>query len=312
LRRPLDPALPQLPALTSPALVAETLAREVYRAPVAVTAAEIVRHKPGRRCALRYDLLVGEGPDRRAERLYGKSFASDRGPRVHRTLQAIAAARACGPDVALPEPVAYLRALKLLLQRDVGGAPAREALLAGDVALAARIADAVHALHRSDVRLERTHALADELDILRGRVDGLAAAHRPRARRCLATLEDALAAGRFPWRARPIHRDLYHDQIRVRDDGLAVLDLDDAAMSEPAVDVANLVAHLRLLRMQEPAHAEPVRAAAAAFVSRARTLDPALDPTLLTLLERATLLRLACIHEPLTEPLIAAAEREAP
>jgi hypothetical protein len=311
-RRPLDPALPQLPALTRPALVADVLAREVYRAPVTVTAAEIVRHKRGRRCALRYDLLIGAGAARRGERLYGKSFASDRGPRVHRALQAIAAVRPGGPAVAFPEPVAYLDPLKLLLQRDVGGVPAREGLVAGDVTLAARIAEAVHALHRSEVLLERTHGLADELGILRARVEGLAVAHRARARRCFAGLEGALAAGRFRWRTRPIHRDLYHDQIRVRDDGLALLDLDDAAMSEPAVDVANLVAHLRLLCMQEPAHADPVRTAAAAFATRARTLDPELDPALLALLERATLLRLACIHERLTEPLIAAAEEETP
>jgi hypothetical protein len=45
-----------------------------------------------------------------------------------------------------------------------------------------------------------------------------------------------------------------------------------------------------------------------AFGARAQQLDPRLDPLLVRLLESATLLRLACIHEPRCEPLLEAAE----
>ena len=301
--RRIDPALPQLAVLRNPTLVGYALA-DVYGEPVEVTAAAIVRHKPGRRCTLRYDVLAG--PDRQAERLYAKTFASDRGPRVHKSLKLIADARAFGPGALLPEPVAYVGRLKLLLQREVPGVPIDAGLLAGDRSLAARVAEVLAALHTSGIELGRRHEVEDELAVLRARVAKLARGGR-RARSCLARLEVAAAA--VPaWRVRPIHRDFYPDQLLLAGDRLGVLDLDDAAMSEPAVDVANFLAHLRLLGIEQPARAEAIGAAADAFRSRAHELDPALDPRLVRLLESATLLRLACIHELFMERLIDEAE----
>jgi len=286
----LDPALPQLAALRDPALVADVLG-DVYGESVEVTDVATVRHKPGRRCTLRYDVRVASGT---RERLYGKTFASERGPRVYKAVSAIAAARACG-DVALPHPIAYVRPLKLLLQREVPGVAVRAALLAGDRELAIAIAEALAALHGSGVELDRRHGFEDELAVLRSRVARLAR-DRPRARRCLARIQ-AAALTAPEWRARPAHRDFYHDQLLVHDGRLAVLDLDDAAMSEPAVDVANFAAHLRLLALEQPARTHAVHATARAFRARSHQLDAALDPSLVLLLEAATLLRLACIHE---------------
>jgi Ser/Thr protein kinase RdoA (MazF antagonist) len=118
-----------------------------------------------------------------------------------------------------------------------------------------------------------------------------------------------VAAATFEWRWRPVHRDFYYDQVLADGSALALLDLDDAAMSEPAVDVSNFLAHLRLLALEEPLCADTVAVAADAFRERARRLDPDLDPFLLRLLEAATLLRLACIHEHHAEPLLLASER---
>ena len=275
--RPVDAALPQLAALTNPSVVAAALGREVL-------AATIVRHKPGRRCVLRYEL---DGSV-----LYGKTYASDRGPRVFRNLQAL----------AMPEPVAFLAGLRLLLQPEVRGTPVRAALLAGEAQVAARIAEAVHALHRRPVTLAREHALADELNALRIRIEALTE-HRGRAQRCFARLERA-AEEPCSWRSAPVHRDLYHDQVLLDDGRPILLDLDDAAMSEPALDVANFLAHLRLLALQEPQRRVDVAKAAAAFRSRYAALDPLLDPRLVRLLEAGTLLRLACIHAPLGRPLL--------
>jgi len=296
-----DAALPQLGVLTDPALVGLALEREVYGRPVEVRAVEVVRHKPGRRCTLRYDLRIG----RRTERVFAKTFASERGPRVFSALQAIVDAHPFDAAVELPEPIAYLAGLKLLLQREVRGVPVRAALLGGDEDLAARIADALHALHASAAEMSRTHGLPEELGALRACIDRLAT-NRERARRCFSKLE--LAEG-FAWRRRPVHRDFYHDQVLADGDALSLLDLDDTAMSEPALDVSNFIAHLRLLALEEPGRAEAVAAAATAFRQRICGLDPELDPLLLRVLEAGTLLRLACIHEPHAEPLIQASER---
>ena len=297
-----DAALPQLALLTDPALVGPALERELYGHPVEVRAVGVVRHKPGRRCTLRYDVRIGA----RTERLYAKTFASERGPDVYRKLRAIVDANPFGSAVELPEPVGYVTRLKLLLQREVHGAPVRGVLLAGDQDLAARIADGIHLLHAAPIELDRRHGLERELAVLHERIDRLT--ERDQARRCLSALESA-AAGRFEWRWRPVHRDFYYDQVFVDGSTLGLLDLDDAAMSEPALDVSNFLAHLRLLALEEPSRCEGIAAAANAFRNRMRSLDPDLDPSLLRVLEAGTLLRLACIHERHAGSLLQASER---
>jgi Ser/Thr protein kinase RdoA (MazF antagonist) len=295
-----DPALPQLAAVQDPRRIGTELSRSVYGAPTSVTDLAVVRYKQGRRCTLRYDVLVAKNGDQHAARLFAKTFASERGPRVYSVLGAIATNRACGPGVALPEPVAYLPSLKLLLQREVPGSPFAQAMLQGNEQLGALVADALHALHTSGLDLPGCHDLRKELAPLEVRVERLAA-HRPAlslpARRCLVLLR-ASAVRPCNWRWRPIHRDFYHDQILVGEHGLSVLDFDDAAMSEPAVDVANFLAHLRLLALQMTTATSKIAAVAAAFERSYRRLDRDLHPDLVRLLEGATLLRLAEIHLP--------------
>ncbi len=280
--------------------MAEELGRTVYAEPTEVTKVGIVRHKPGRRCILRYDLKVGVGGHGRPERLYAKTFASERGPRVYAAIKAIETACACGEDVRLPEPVGYLPQLKLLLQREVPGLPVTREILDGNQQLASKVADALYALHSSGLDLPRQHDFDRELQPLEDRVERLCVAVPALAgvaRRCLALLQRG-AEQAWPWRWRPIHRDFYHDQILVGEHGLSLLDFDDAAMSEPAVDVANFLAHLQLLSLQQTGTPEALSDVATAFEARYRQLDPDLDAGLLRFLQGATLLRLAEIHLP--------------
>ncbi|MDQ3781216.1 MAG: aminoglycoside phosphotransferase family protein [Chloroflexota bacterium] len=295
-----DPALPQLERLRDPKAMTPVLRRALGGEPIEVHAIEVVRHKPGRRCLLRYDLAIGEPDEWRRERFYGKTFASDRGARVHAVTQAIVDAHGFGPAVRLPEQVGYLPHLKLLIQREVLGEPVSSRLLAGDVTLAFGMAEAVHALHVSGLDLGHRHGPDLEFGPLQSRVDQMRGRCPPlavQAERCLALVE----AGRSrigDWRWCPTHRDCYHEQFLFGSAGLAVLDLDDAAMSEPALDVANVLAHLWLLGLQtrgDPAALAPV---ATAFATMACRLDPDLDHELLRFLEGATLLRLAAIHLP--------------
>lgn len=295
-----DQALPQLEALQDPVLMGAVLERAIYAAPVTVTEIAIVRHKPGRRCILRYELRLGPPMRQRSERLYAKTFASDRGPRVYETIRAIAAARACGPNVRLPDPIGYLPSLKLLLQREAPGEPLVPALLGGDQQLASQVAGAVYALHTSRLELPRRHGIGEELSPLAGRVERLSAASPALAgiaQRCLALAQDGAQVAK-PWRWRPIHRDFYHDQVLLGEHGLSMLDFDDAKMSEPAVDVANFLAHLRLLSLQQTGTVGALSGVADAFEGRYRRLDTDLDPALTRFLEGTTLLRLAEIHLP--------------
>ncbi|MBA2277592.1 MAG: phosphotransferase [Chloroflexia bacterium] len=293
-----DPALPQLQTLQNPIQMAAELGRIDAGRPISVQAIALIRHKPGRRAIVRYDI----GPDGcdggRADRLYAKTFASERGARVYQITRAIATAQAFGPDVALPEPVAFLPHLKLLVQRAVPGEPVGAALLAGDRALASRIATSLHRLHTSGLDLGREHDLAKELSPLpdsAARIDAQCPELNALASSCLSHVDQA-GTRDWPWRWRPVHRDFYDAQILIHDGTLAVLDLDDAAMSEPAVDVANFAAHLRLLGVRRWGNAAALFAVERAAADRYRTLDPDLNAELLRFLTATTLFRLAGIH----------------
>jgi Ser/Thr protein kinase RdoA (MazF antagonist) len=86
--------------------------------------------------------------------------------------------------------------------------------------------------------------------------------------------------------------------VLVDGERLVLIDFDDAAMGEPALDVANFLAHLRLLALERRPAAVTVEAVAAAFHSRYAELDPSLDDGLVALLRGTALLRLAAIHQP--------------
>jgi len=252
---------------------------------------EVVRHKLGRRVILRYDLATGG-------RLFGKTFASGRGAKVYEIARTIAAAQAFGPDIALPDPVAWLPDLRLLLQKPVRGAPVEQSLLDGDKDLAAAIACALHRFHSSGLDLGRTHDLAKELDPLPMRVSQVAEACpklADSARECLDRIL-VIDGSSNAWRRQPVHRDFYHDQVLCDGDRLAILDLDDAAMSEPLVDVANFRAHLMLLGAQRRGDVAALANVSGAFVDRSLQLDPAFDERLLAFLTATTLLRLSGIH----------------
>jgi Ser/Thr protein kinase RdoA (MazF antagonist) len=286
-----DPALPHLGTLQDPARMTDRVAEMLGAPSVTLTGVDLVRHKPGRRAILRYRLDDGE-------RLYGKTFASARGPKVYEITRRITSANAFGPDVALPRPVGFLPDFNMLLQREVEGEPVAQSLLAGDRDLGIRIAFALYQFHTSGLKLGRTHDLAKELSPLRTRRDEVAETCpelRALAGGCLRRIE-AVDSSNFAWRERPVHRDFYHEQVMIGREGLAILDLDDAAMSEPAVDVANFVAHLMLLGAQRRRDVSALANVSDGFIGQYCQLDTELDPQLLTYLTATTLLRLAGIH----------------
>ncbi len=150
-----DQALPQLEFVCDPAVMAWELGAAVYHEAIRVTQIAVVRHKPGGRCILRYDICAGDSGCCRTERLYGKTFASERGATVNAITRTITDADACGPEVMLPSPLAYLPHLRLLVQREVVGNPITCSLLEGNQAIAVRVAHAAHSLHTSGLELPR-------------------------------------------------------------------------------------------------------------------------------------------------------------
>ena len=133
------------------------------------------------------------------------------------------------------------------LQRKVGGNLALEQLAGPDgVALARRIAEALHKLHRAGVPTDRQHTMADELRILHECLPAVTQSHAPLAGRIDRVLQacDRLGA-RVPVPVPcGIHRDFYHSQVIVDGPRLYLIDFDLYCAGDPALDVGNFIGHL--------------------------------------------------------------------
>lgn len=292
---PSDPTLPLLPTLLDTRAMAGHLAR-VWPGHTLVRA-ELIRYKPGRRALIRYT-ANGSSP----ALAYGKTFASERGSRVHRIAERVYDLTQSGElPFRVAPPIAWIPDLRLSLVGAVDGEGVEGRILAGDTALARRIVQALAALHGSGLSLDRHHGLADELAPLPDRVEALSRRAPQLARHaeaCLQQVQQRLPSWDHRWRSRPIHRDCYHEQWLLGPDGLALLDFDDAKLGEPAVDVANVIAHLRFLALQQGRPVSSLDPVVDAFNEDALAADHDLPADLVCELEAATLLRLADIHQP--------------
>lgn len=312
---PFDPALPTLALAVSLDRMSAALA-SLGRPAARVTSADVVRHKPGRRCLLRYGVEDEARPSSTV--LYGKVFASARGPRVlaaHAGMYAALSTGRTALEPRVPEPIGFAAEAGVVLLGAVPGVPVTARLLAGDVALAARIGSALGALHGAAVGLERVHRPADELAPLEARVARLAAADGRLGDRAALALErlEAAKPGDRAWRRRPVHRDLHPDQVLAgANDAIGLVDLDDAALSEPALDVGNFVAHLIWLGGRAPSAAGALRRVAGAFQRAHAATDANLSAAVVRWCQAAALLRLADVHlaaggPPLAGALVTAA-----
>ena len=215
-----------------------------------IRAIRVLRHKPGRRCLIAYD-LEGRRPDAsaRPQTVLGKARAKGLDRSQVPLLEAMRAAGFDGRDdgIAVPEPIGMVPEFQMWLQRQEPGVPATRLLAGpGGVALARRIAEAAHKLHREGPAPSRRHTMADELGILHDRLRRVARSEPKWASR----LERLLAACQrlgSSVEERPtcgIHRDFYPDQVLVDGTRLCLLDFDLYCEGNPALDIGNFLGHL--------------------------------------------------------------------
>jgi Ser/Thr protein kinase RdoA (MazF antagonist) len=242
---------------------------------------EELKHKPGRRTTSR---AVGS---RRSAIV--KVYASERAPIVAARLGALAAGP---PEPVVPEVLLCDAEAHLVVLSEVAGGPLRASLLSGDVHTSARAGAAIGTWHRAwqdrvPDALTR-HTLERELEILEERV-----AQAPTD--LGAAVDGALAALAGAGWGYPtvVHRDLYEEQVLVGD-RIGLIDLDDAALGPPELDVGNFLAHVDLLALRSGAD---LAAVTDALLDGYREGGPRLDRGLLGRCRALTLLRLACIHE---------------
>src|SRR3954468_1507208 len=176
----------------------------------------LLRHVPGRRVTT----LV---------RTHGrltvvKLFASPRARGNDRRLRALRPAT----QTLVPRPLGVGPAGHALVLEYVPGQPLPELSRPALVGACEQVGRSLARLQSSGVRLDRAWTAQDEIDHLYRRLP-------PDERRWKAPEPGSLL---------PAHRDLHPGQIVVEAGAVRLIDLDDATMAPPGLDVGNFLAHL--------------------------------------------------------------------
>ena len=300
----IDPALPLLEQALDRRTATRHFAHEALGAGRwRIDAAELVRHKPGRRCLIEYRLAAGAGE---SIVLLGKMRARGADHRAY-ALQRALWQSAFGPAVAdrimVPEPVAIVPELGMWLQRKGPGRVLTELLDPAIVPDASRIALAIAKLHRSGIAARRHHTIADELRILDERLSSLARRCPEWKRRIKALLEAAIALAHRaePAEERGIHRDFYPDQVLVHRDELRILDLDLYSVGDGAVDIGNFLGHVIEHGLRLRGTADFLAEWRAAFETAYRRLAGDVSGVNIRIYELLTLMRLVEISTRIPE-----------
>ena len=248
---PTDRDLPSLPAAVdgrtmAPILEARLAARTGGRC-VRDVVVELLRYKPERKCLLRYDITWVSGePTRCPAVVFARVARRSKFGRSRDVLPALHAA-AAGLLFRLPEPLGVVAELGMALFGPVPGIR---------LFLLARTEDFPALCERTGVGLAEFHALpitfADERDTAAKVASIIASAAEftwllPAQRARIAALRrelvvrlEAIPASRL----RPIHGDFHGDNVLVDGTRLALVDLEDCAMGDPADDVGSNWAQL--------------------------------------------------------------------
>jgi hypothetical protein len=244
-----DVALPTLPAALDPDTVLSELARLPRLSdagPVELLAIRLIRHKPGRRAVVAYDLETGNGPMTAIGKIRARRYGKD-GLRLQQAFWKAGLDGSGCDGIGVPEPLGRSGHLRMWLQRGVDGHEATELLGEGHGArLAPRIAATAHAVHRSGVAPQKVHAMDDEVRVLADCFPLVTRSQPSLERRVtrLLGLCRRLAATTESNGARPIHRDFYGDQIIIDGPRTWLLDLDLFCLGDPSLDIGNFVGHV--------------------------------------------------------------------
>lgn len=207
--------------------------------------------------------LVAHRPERRAVLKVGTGYVKVVRPSALEDLMArTRAASGSGPSMQVPDLLGADRAAGTVAMTAAPGRTLHELL--GDPAVSdERIGTIGHSIGRGVARLHATtppagargHTACDELRTTArwlglAETFGLTEAGAPRIKTTVRDLWSRLTDGD---RLAYLHRDLHDKQLVVDQRwgiGLTVLDLDLAALGDPALDLANLLVHLELRVLQ--------------------------------------------------------------
>lgn len=250
---PYDPSLPSLPVAAWGPAVRQNLANAGQ--PVRAVAVEPLRYRPRRRAVFRYTGIYGGRPAQRPRTFFGKVLRRTKAQRLAR----LSASRG-GGTIRLSMPLTGSDAMPFLFA-PLEGRSLRDLLLSGESLPSPErvsgLLDEVPGTLSTDADAGRspTEMVRAARELLPRLVPG----ERTAVERVAETVEEGARRDRLP--RRRIHGDLYEAQVFVgRNFELGLIDLDDAGVGDPAMDAANLSAHLVALAMAVPRSAPRVLA----------------------------------------------------
>ncbi|MFH7244511.1 MAG: phosphotransferase [Spirulina sp.] len=276
---------------------------------VSIRAIRLLRHKPGRRALIAYDVTLADGGE---VTLLGKGRSRGADQRTYRLQQQLwqQGFSDHSPDgIAVPEPLGMVPDFHLWFQAWVPGRMVSEVSEQPyPMALWDHIAAAITKLHRANISPTKRHTLEDELRILHERLPVVALAYPHWQDRLHRLLErcTVLANALSPATPTGIHRDFYPDQVLIADKSgqsdqpsyLYLLDLDLYCAGDPALDIGNFIAHLTEQSLRILGYPDGYLAQEEAFVNRACRLNPALHPDAIAAYKTLTLVRhIAISHQ---------------
>ena len=272
--------------------------------------AQIVKERPERRRTLRYRVVAERGSAVFETTWYAKHYRGSRGKRVYSLLHAL---QSLAPRILVPVPIGYSPKVKLLVMSALEGSSLSDALADSERidACMKQAGGALALVHKAEEpRLADhlgAHGPREEVGVLEvarrraSETPSFLQTAGPFMELC-SVVEEELAHER-PRGQVLLHRDLHPGQVVLRgDDGVGLLDWDDAALGEPELDLGNLEAHLFLddLQRQGSVNSAPrlVEALRAGYLSQD---EVSLDR--IAAYRRAALLRLATL-ERLADPSV--------
>ena len=278
-----DAGLPQLRAALDPVVAERALLRclppSYTQDRCRLRSIEVLRHKPGRRCLVAYELEWPTSQNIVRQVLLGKIRAKGLDRRTFDLVTALHDGgwdENSGDEISVPRALAILPELAMWLQPKMAGESAASLLLRpGGNLLAGRLAEALAKLHRTIVGIDRKHTIADELGILEDRLSRVAREQpswAPRLANMVRRCRDM--ASLLPARAGTgIHRDFYPDQALVCGARLYLLDFDLYCQGDPALDAGNFLAHMAELALRQRGSAAALADREQVFFARYRQLS---------------------------------------
>jgi len=269
---------------------------------------EVLRHRLRKRCIfrLRFNALNEKSGKTTRRSLIGKMYPDrrDRGEEVFTAMQGLwenGFSDRSQDGIRIPKPIAHIPEFHLLLMEDVPGdywlGLEHQGLEQAGVESSIKAAGKVLAkMHRSSLKVPKRHTVEDELKLLREHWIVVASQIHPELSDSLKVAFSKVSHTLDKCRSfEPalVHRDYYEKQVLVDGPKSFLIDFDTICLADPAIDLGNFLAHIRLAGLQSPGCAKRLEEVFIKSYAPQRSGD---FMTRVDAYTQSTLLRLSCLY----------------